>query len=394
MEIRNLILEIAKGWKSFHSVGKDDRDHPIHSLVVREFPTSLKQAAENSTEMMFEGSVGQGNLTAAPWVACFHTSLTTSAQDEYYVVYLFSVDMELLVLELGFGITQFQSRFGRSQKSKAKLRAASLTMQQLANKHREHCFAPELNDRVRLGAADLRASGVSRLHEGYEQGAIFHVSYTLADLPAEDRLVADLNQFLRLYRELAEDPTVPGVGDIAWADAKAPAQLSLFPVTDFEPRDQPNAKRGLHPSQANHNRRSKIADKIGREAEEHVVKYECKKLTQLKKPELASKVVWHRDASGNRTPGWDITSYNEQGHKIFIEVKGSVDKTIGSINLTRNEWQKAQAEQVLERYRIYLVTEALSNPKIEILRNPAQWVDDGKLEIVISDYQLNLRSLS
>ncbi|MCP4408846.1 MAG: transposase [Gammaproteobacteria bacterium] len=29
MEIRNLILDIAKGWKSFHSTGKDDRNHPI-----------------------------------------------------------------------------------------------------------------------------------------------------------------------------------------------------------------------------------------------------------------------------------------------------------------------------------------------------------------------------
>ena len=392
MALRELFSEVAAGWADFHELERDDKSHPMHQLVVNEFPTAMRDAAVNPTEMLFQGSVGRGILTYAPWMACFHTALTSSAQDEYYVVYLFSVDLEVIVLELGFGITQFQNRFGRNRGMMEQLRQACASMQQRAADYRTSIFSEELNRRVSLDAADLRAKNISDLHEGYEQSAIFHVTYSLADLPAEEVLVSDLNQFLHLYRQMAEDPSIPAVGDLAWADAKAPTQTELFPVTEFVPRQKARSSGGNSSGGASRDRRSKRADKIGREAEEYVFEQERKKLVQMGRSDLADQVNWHRDDPTDRTPGWDITSFDEQGEKVLIEVKGTVEKTISTINLTPNEWAKAQLPRNRTRYLIYLVTEALTNPAIEILRNPAQWVDDGELKITVSEWQLDLRN--
>ena len=52
-----------------------------------------------------------------------------------------------------------------------------------------------------------------------------------------------------------------------------------------------------------------------------VFEVEKQKLEDLGRSDLAQKVIWHRDYAKDRTPGWDITSYDESGKKIFIEVK-------------------------------------------------------------------------
>ena len=82
MDLRKILLEIAEGWPEFHALKKDDKSHPIHQLVVREFPDAMYNAITDQTELKCEGSVGRGVITYAPWMACFHTSLTSSAQDE------------------------------------------------------------------------------------------------------------------------------------------------------------------------------------------------------------------------------------------------------------------------------------------------------------------------
>ena len=55
-----------------------------------------------------------------------------------------------------------------------------------------------------------------------------------------------------------------------------------------------------------------------------------------------------------------------------------------------NEWNKAQDPVLKEYYYIYLVYNALTKPKIEVIHDPAKWVEQGKLEIQTSEFELSL----
>ena len=63
----------------------------------------------------------------------------------------------------------------------------------------------------------------------------------------------------------------------------------------------------------------------------------------------------------------------------YIEVKARA--TSGSIELTQNEWFKAQ--RFGDDYYLYVVFKSSSNPELHIIRNPAVNLDaKAKLELV------------
>jgi hypothetical protein len=103
---------------------------------------------------------------------------------------------------------------------------------------------------------------------------------------------------------------------------------------------------------------------------------------------LASKVVWHQEFSENRTPGWDITSFDPNtNEELFIEVKASKGATIREVILTPNEWDAAKKHRF--RYYIYLVTNVLHlNPVLEIVHDPANEVVQGNFSIKEASWEL------
>ena len=140
-------------------------------------------------------------------------------------------------------------------------------------------------------------------------------------------------------------------------------------------------------------RRSKESLKVGNAGEIAVLKSEKDKLRKAGLDDLVEQVV-HESAEGN-TPGWDITSFDENREKIFIEVKSTTSKTITSVDLTENEWKAASNPENRENYYLYLVTEALKtdSPPIQILENPYDWVNSGKLGIRPTVQELSLHRL-
>jgi hypothetical protein len=92
-------------------------------------------------------------------------------------------------------------------------------------------------------------------------------------------------------------------------------------------------------------------------------------------------------------PGWDVTSFDDQGEELFIEVKGSIGKFVAVLNLTVNEWNAATDPSRAARYYVYLVTDAFSEqPMIERIANPAALVEQGKISCEPIVYSLELRS--
>ena len=158
-------------------------------------------------------------------------------------------------------------------------------------------------------------------------------------------------------------------------------------ITSFKIRPEKKKKRSLL-SKSTSRRRSKESLKVGNAGEIAVLNYEKNKLKSAGLTNLESKVV-HESAEGN-TPGWDITSFNEKGEEIFIEVKSSTGKTITSVDITDNEWKAAS--KFREKYYLYLVTNALAStcPPIEILKNPWFYVDKDEIEIRPIVHELSL----
>ena len=118
----------------------------------------------------------------------------------------------------------------------------------------------------------------------------------------------------------------------------------------------------------------------------YVYQYEYDKLKKLNKDDLANKIIKHFEIY--EYPGWDITSFDKDGNKIFIEVKSTKGTSINQIEITSNEWDAAIKKK--DNYYIYLVNNAL-NDKVKIfekINNPAKLVDDKKIEISTSVFEL------
>ena len=65
-----------------------------------------------------------------------------------------------------------------------------------------------------------------------------------------------------------------------------------------------------------------------------------------------------------------------KGEEIYIEVKSSSGKIINDVDLTKNEIIAMLDKKKKERFYLYLVTEALTNPDIEFIPNPSEKLKD------------------
>ena len=390
-DIRNLFLELAEGWPSYYQGKKTDKTNPTHKIITKALPDCLKNLSPDTGVLQFHGSAGQGNLTPAPWIAVFHTEITTTAREEFYIVYLFSLDLSSLVLEIGLGVTQFENRYGRNEKMLGECSAAADVIRASADILKEKALSQTVQSRLNIGPINLLAGMQSRLHQAYERCAIYYLQYDMQNLPAISSLEHDYKEFLSLYVSMADSIIVPSVSDLSW-DSASPNKLETeIELTNFLPLVRKNkTSKVVNKNTPITRRNSRKAHKVGLEAEQFVFEYEKKKLIELELLELADQVIWHRDYAKDRTPGWDITSYLNNGKKTLIVVKGTEGKSISSLNLTVKEWNKARDANLREYYYIYLVYNALTKPKIQVIHNPAEWVERGRLEFQPSEFELSL----
>lgn len=106
-----------------------------------------------------EGSFGNGNMPKVPWVGIFSNLVTTSAQEGYYIVLLFSEDMQSCFLSLNQGVTELKTQYGQSIARTKMVEAASRALRFFTSR------PDALTGRIHLQAT-------SHLGRGYEFGAI------------------------------------------------------------------------------------------------------------------------------------------------------------------------------------------------------------------------------
>lgn len=385
--LSELINEVASLWPEYSKSKKTNKDSRVHQIIVRDIPNILSTWLGDSEKYLCEGSEGQGNLLKAPWIAAFNRSITESAQKGYYVVFLFSEDMKSLTLEIGFGATQFKNRFGTGSNFFNQIERAVINMR--ANS--QHLLQSNLKktvSRTNIQNVKLDLSG-NFLLRAYEKCSIYSLTYKITEIN-DITIKNDFIEYMSLYDAMADSLLLADVDDYVLEQVVAPEKNFEKTPIEFSPRIRKvkNLTKNKSTSSSN-NRKSKRSEKIGRIGEEWVYQYEISKLIAAGKPELAEQVIWHRNYPQDRTPGWDITSFNLNGEKKFIEVKSSEGNVINDFILTAQEWEKANGI-IAEDYFVYLVTSVITDPSLEILKNPKSYIQSGKLTLAIESYSLSL----
>ena len=305
-------------------------------------------------------------------------------------MYLFDESLKKLILAIGFGVTQFENRYGGGKKIYPALNLAVENMR-MNSSYLTNSVLIKSGSRTNIEALSLTTTGDKRLSV-YEKCEIYALSYDLQTLPTNELMKSDFLEYLDLYSQMSESLLIAD-DDAYVLESKMPfVQSSDVIEKEFKPRAPKKSRTGKNSSSTAIRRFSKKADKIGKKGEDWVFDYEKRKLIKLGKADLAQRVIWHRNHKLDRTPGWDITSYDANGEQIFIEVKSTTGETLNEVILTAKEWQKATDESLSSRYVIYLVTNVLTQPNLEIIRNPSSYVQTNKLEISIESYSLSLHS--
>lgn len=389
---RDLIAELVRGWDAYRAKRLVDSEDRVYEIVTADLPDVMRTWSPSSGRYKFDGSTGMGNISGAPYVATFNLEITDGAKHGYYLVYLLSADLKRLVLLIGFGVYQFEDYYGASKKMFEALETAATNMRV----NTAHLANDELvRTKNRTNAAPVQLdNGNFRLLRGYEKCSIYSLTYEIANLPSEEELAADYQEYLRLYDRMADSLLLADVDAYVYELADAPQHSGRTAPTateePFVPRQFPRRRQQqpgtAHESQTR--RYSKKADKAGKLGEQLVVEFERRRLTQAGRPDLAERIVWHRNDPTDRTPGWDVTSFEESGEERLIEVKASDAKEIKDVELTVNEWSQAKLHLDSNRYCVYLVSEVFKTPVVQIVRNPAKLESAGTLTVDVARYTL------
>lgn len=190
--------------KAFN-VGNVDQKNLLVELP--KFFVTLLAKSGREKEFKVEGTIGIGNIARVPWVGIFNCAVTASAQEGYYIVLLFSEDMQSCYLSLNQGVTGLMGQYGPA--------IANLKMKTAANRALQ--FFVTAPDAI-LGPIDLNATGL--LGKGYENSAIESFRYDRNNLPSHTTVIENFDRLLSDYDRLI------------WV--AGPSLQFLAPISDHE----------------------------------------------------------------------------------------------------------------------------------------------------------------
>lgn len=190
--LRESIDRILKEYKAAHN--QTFASHSLAKLLRTDLPAYLAGIIDDPGRYLVKGSAGQGNWVRCPWVSIFDISITSSAQEGYYPVYLFREDMTGVYLSLNQGVTSVKKKYKVDSRDVLRIRASDFRAQ--------IGTLPKEFDEVEI---DLKPSSTSNDSAFYEAGNICARFYSSDSLPSETEFLADLRQALITYRGLVDN---------------------------------------------------------------------------------------------------------------------------------------------------------------------------------------------
>ncbi len=392
--MRQELIDLSKEWPALFNNQPNKVDE-----IYKDIKNILGTITKNSNHQDYikiKATKGLANIPYAPWIGARDVRLADKQSEGYSLVYLYSVDLKRVYLSIAFGTGQFIEVFKPKKEAYQKMRKAASRIQKV--------FENDLNiQNLILDPIDLAASPKEFRQEGYEQSAIFSLSYEINNLPDDTKLFEDYKKMLDFYVDIFESPLTPSIDSLVNAVAD-PLRLedTKVKIKDFEYRS-PKKTKGKKTNNKKIKAKKRRSDRsafIGRKGEKIVFDFEKEKLKKINLNNLSEKVRWHAEL--NEKPGYDITSFDDKGDEIFIEVKSSSGKTINDVDLTKNEIMSMFNKKTKEKFYIYLVTNALTKPEIEVIKNPSERLKDianfnkilNLFEKMQGDFNLDLVTLN
>jgi 5-methylcytosine-specific restriction protein A len=186
--IRETLLKILKEFEPARKTEKF-KDHLLASYIRNQAKQNFKQALGSyAKDYIVDASPGKGNWVNNPWINIMDERVTTTAEDGYYAVYLFSEDQKTIVLELGQGEFQARKVFKKDTENILISRAAIMR-----SKVPEYTNIFKSNISINLKKGD-------KVKERWISSAAFGKVYKIDKFPEEQELVDDLKEILKLYQ--------------------------------------------------------------------------------------------------------------------------------------------------------------------------------------------------
>ena len=409
MGLSETFWQISKDWPSYvadcKSKDKPNKfdlktDHAFYDL----FATQLKSKFEALVDLKkykVECSLGQRNfpLAGIPWLAVMDLDETKTTQEGYFIVYLFSQNVNKVFLSLDLGVKHFTDLYGDRESTIGKIATAR-------NKYAQHAggYAPDVQfsdiallDKNTSDSFRPFSPKMKRHALQYEAGCFFTKGYDLQTPILEDELVSDFNKYMDTYRKIVGDPLSGHLIDSLVETVHDDVDVKAAPDLNYEIPvfTQPNPKQkrkvrktaGNKVSSGGARRYSKESKVVGEAGESHVYDYECNKLRNKGRPDLAEKIVKQCEDKTSY-PGYDFQSFDEHGKKIFIEVKSTRNKKSSGFLISANEWKAA--ENLGDKFYIYIVCNALVNPRIQqLIQNPFDHAQRNVVDCSPYTYEIN-----
>jgi 5-methylcytosine-specific restriction protein A len=167
----------------------------IVEVLKKYLPEEMKKLIKLDFNYLFEGSVGVGNFAEVPWVRVFEEKISPSAQEQYYIVYLFDAKMQGFYLSLNQGVTQYNELYGLSARQ-----AMIKNTQKIIGKLKQKI--DNLPEGLIFSTINLNSK--TKLGEDYELTHICGKFYQGGLIPEDTLLVEDLRKMIKVYEKLKE----------------------------------------------------------------------------------------------------------------------------------------------------------------------------------------------
>ncbi|MGE7780440.1 MrcB family domain-containing protein [Peribacillus sp. NPDC097264] len=189
MNLRDCLLNVSS--KYLPAKSENFGGHSLASFIRHDVPKVLsKLHFLDDVRYLVTASAGQGKWTSAPWIAILNRTVTNSTQRGYYLVYLFSEDMQRLYLSFSQGVTETSKE----------------DIQRIKKDIRDHIIMD-----TSVNKDDQLYIGEGHRSKLYAQSTAAYIEYNLDDLPSESELIHDLEMMVGYYEEYVEfkkDPQI------------------------------------------------------------------------------------------------------------------------------------------------------------------------------------------
>lgn len=190
-----LIRPVLEQFLNNYTIAKQEplAGHATGNYIRKDAPEALyKTGLIDRQNYLITGRVGYGNWATIPWLGIFNKSITTTATQGVYIVYLLASDGNSLYLTLNQGCTKTKSGHTKEEAIRTLREKAKEIVSRIDNRG----FAAD--EEIDLG------DGLTELGELYQKGTIFYKKYTKGNVPEEAELQDDLSRMMDIYREYAE----------------------------------------------------------------------------------------------------------------------------------------------------------------------------------------------